>query len=492
MFNKYFNKFLNYGIAVVLFFALFRSKRLLVEDYKTSKFASTVIIVVYILFLIIYIRYKSKFNLLIDLNNKKSIVYVLLVAFILRLLWIIFIPTEPTSDFGLMYSYAEEVANGSYYGFKEYAYFARFAHDTITVLYFSIFYHITENPLMIIKFLNVIWGTLSVCFLYLTIKEVSERKNAIIGAMILGSFPAFIMYTSETMSENIAMPFYLLGIYMFLRGLREKTGIKYYLMCGLALSVANMFRMVGAVFLLAFLVYTLVYKGLKKFIKSFPIIFLSYWILIFIISQSLLFFEITETHLWNSKEPSITSILKGTNVEFHGRWNEEDAKVPEEQNYDAEKIKEVSKSIIMDRFKNTPIKETFGHYVRKLSSQWGAGDYGAAGWVIVDASDTRISTFMKDSITEIRVFINLIYMTILIGVLKYLVINNYKVSEKINLFFILFGGFVLLYLISETQERYGFIISWVVVLFSASFMKTENIIQDESLILRGKEDEKAS
>lgn len=492
MFNKYFNKFLNYGIAVVLFFALLMSTGLVRHYYKMSKSSGAVIIIVYIVCLIMYMRYKSKFNLLIDLNNKKSIVYVLLGAFILRLLWIIFIPTEPTSDFGLMYSYAEEVANGSYYGFKDYAYFARFAHDTITVLYFSIFYHITENPLMIIKFLNVIWGTLSVYFLYLTIKEVSERKNAIIGAMILGSFPAFIMYTSETMSENIAMPFYLLGIYMFLRGLREKNGIKYYLMCGLALSVANMFRMVGAVFLLAFLVYTLVYKGIKKSIKSFPVIFLSYWILIFIISQSLLFFEITETHLWNSKEPSITSILKGTNVEFHGRWNEEDAKVPEEQNYDAEKIKEVSKSIIVNRFKNTPIHKTIGHYMVKLASQWGSGDFGASGWSIVDASDTRISIFMKDSIPEINIFINLIYMTMLIGVLKSLIMYNYITSKKINFFFILFGGFVLLYLISETQERYGFIISWVVVLFSASFKDTRSITQDESLIIRGKEDEKAS
>ena len=223
MHRRYFSEFLNYGIAIVLIFALLTSIGLIMHFFKRDdNLIGIMIIIIYIFLMIVCIKYKNKFSQLINFSNKKIIIYILAVTFILRLLWVIFIPTQPTSDFGLMYEYAREVAEGSYYGFKGDAYFARFAHDIVTVLYFSLFHHITDNPLLMIKFLNAILGTTTVYLIYIIIEETIGRKSALVGSVILALFPSSIMYTSQTMSENIAIPLYLLGIYMFIKGIKQE------------------------------------------------------------------------------------------------------------------------------------------------------------------------------------------------------------------------------------------------------------------------------
>ncbi|WP_315110200.1 glycosyltransferase family 39 protein [Clostridium intestinale] len=482
VYNKYFSKILNYGIATVLIFTIVASINRILYFLKTDDvLIGIMVIAMYMLSMVGFIKYKDKLNKLIDFNDKKIIIYILAVAFILRLLWVVLIPTQPTSDFGLMYEYAKEVAEGNYYGFEGNSYFARFAHDTITVLYFSVFYHFTTDPLLIIKFLNIIFGTLAVYLIYLILKIVFGNKSAVMGGVILAFFPSSIMYTSETMSENMAIPLYLLGIYMFIKGMKQEKKAKYLLICGLALSVANMFRMVGAVFLIAFFVYTLVYRGIKECIKTLPLIYITYALSIFIVSQALLYYGVTETHLWNSKEPSITSILKGTNIKYNGRWNEEDARIPEDLNYNSDKIKEVSKAIIVDRFKSTPLHKLVGHYVLKLSNQWGAGDFGAYDWTVEDATETSATKFMKNHYGEINILISLLYTTLLITILINTIKGNYEDKDEMNFFFILFGGFVLLYLISETQERYAFIVSWSMVVFLVRTKNTKNITTNERL-----------
>ena len=72
------------------------------------------------------------------------------------------------------------------------------------------------------------------------------------------------------MSENMATPFFIASVYYFFKGLeaeKKYANIKFYLLSGALLSVANMFRMVGIVFLIAYLMYTLIYKGIKPSIK---------------------------------------------------------------------------------------------------------------------------------------------------------------------------------------------------------------------------------
>lgn len=325
--------------------------------FNTSINIISIIILAGFFILIILFRKKLKIDCFIAFIKNLDLKYILLIALFLRLIWVLLIPTKPFSDFAVMYNYAKDAAAGKYYGFYGIGYFARFAHDSITVLYFSLFYHITSDPLIIVKLLNVVLQTLAVYYIYKLVLELFKDKiRANYSALLLAIFPPFVLFVSQTMSENMAMPFYIAAVFYFFKGLhaKGKSSIYYFVLCGILLSMANMFRMVGVVVLIAFAVYLLFYEGYKKFFTRYPIILISFCFVFFIVSQSLVSAGVLETQLWNSKEPAITSVLKGTNIQYNGAYNDEDASLPIKLNYDSAAIKKAATEIIKKRLTTTP------------------------------------------------------------------------------------------------------------------------------------------
>ncbi|SKA79146.1 Dolichyl-phosphate-mannose-protein mannosyltransferase [Clostridium sp. USBA 49] len=472
MLKNFFNIFLRYAIMFVLILCFAFSFIYILFNIYSMKHKVIGIFIILICLGIIYFYKKYKNNIkykLKNINNKKLLLYIVITAFILRFLWIIIVPTKPISDFKVMYEYAKEAAQGNYYGFHDYAYFARFTHDIITVLYFSLFYKMMDNPLFIVKFCNVICQTAAVYAMYLTVREILNEERALISAFILAFFPPFIMYTSQTMSENMAVPLYIFSVYFFIAAIKGRKNNAYFILSGAFLSFANMFRMVGAVFVIAYIMYNIIYIGLKGGIKNSILLIIGFAIPFYLVSQSLLNANITETHLWNPKEPSITSILKGTNIEHHGMYNEEDANIPIKLNHDPQKIKEVSKEIIIKRLTTTPKPKLIFHYIKKIAMQWGMGDFRAFVWTTDEVFGKNI---FKNIIHEVSIFTQIIYITILIRIFSALKNNDYMEIKEMNFFYILFGGFVLLFLITEFQERYAFIISWIFVIFTT---RTSNL-----------------
>lgn len=408
---------------------------------------------------------------------RNSLLMIILFAFMVRLLWILLVPTVPFSDFGLMYEQAQEVQQGNYSSFHNYAYFARFAHDTVTVLYFSLFYNLTSNPLLIIKIFNALFSTLGVYYIYKIVVHIYNEQLGLMAAFLLAIFPPFVMYNSQTMSENLAIPFYLISVYYFVLLIKKghtsrSKEATYLLYCGLALSMANMFRMVGSVFLIAYIMHFVISKGIKKSVLRIPIILVTYFIPMYLISSILIFNGITETHLWNSKEPSWTSVLKGTNFESVGHWNTEDAKLPEIYNYDPVRIAQASKQIIKERLLNASPQQIAGFYLMKFGSEWAVPDMSAYDWTVPETSKINsLSTLLVRkfksaiSITTTLFYLALLYFSVLS------LMKNKGRPEEINFFIILFCGFVMLLLITEAQARYAFIISWVFIIFAIGGLK---------------------
>ncbi|MGL5378887.1 ArnT family glycosyltransferase [Clostridium sp.] len=443
-------------------------------------FTSNVIIIIALLILEligIYILVKKNlFNKYIKFLDRFNITYIILLALILRIIWIILVPTEPASDFKLMYTYSNEVSQGHYYGFKDFNYFARFAHDIITVMYFSIFHKLFENPLIFIKIFNVIFQTSAVIFMYKLGREVfKDELTAKIAAFLLAIFPPFIMYTSQTMSENMAMPFYIASIYYFFKAINKKDKLSIIMasICGITLSIANMFRMVGPVIIIAYILYILVYDERRNLLKCVIPMLCSFMLMTYITSSILLYKNITEVHIWNSKEPSITSILKGTNMEHSGAYNKEDAELPIKLKHDKDAIKKEAKEIIENRFVNSSPSKITIFYITKLAKQWGQGDFGALGWT-VKGDESIFAEIIKKYNRLFFPLICIIYVYIILRV----IISLYKrqnINKEMYFFYILIGGFILLYLITEMQPRYAFISSWIFIILGSYSNSMEKI-----------------
>lgn len=483
MIKNLFNNFLKNAMIGILVFSFISSilinlgLNLAVNiEYPISmKFVINIFFILITLFSIVRVYCKRErivkyFFKLLDIKN--IIVYIILISFIIRILWIVLIETSPVSDFAMMYDCSKDVFYGNFSCFHDFNYFARFTHNTISVLYYSLFYIFNENPIFIVKLFNVIFSTLSIFIMYSIVKQLYGYKSALVSAILLSVFPPFIMYNSQMLSENMAMPFYLISIYFFTKYMKSVDKHSFIIFSGLALSVGNLFRMVGMVFLIAYIMYFLIYKGIKNSVKPVSIVIAMFILPMYITSSLLLNNGITESHLWKPKETFLTSVLRGTNLNSFGFWNEEDAKIPSEYNYDEIKVKETSIKIIKQRLFDYSISNIVILCVSKLGGELGASDFGAFGFTVLNSNDTMSVKILKYLQFAISTLINIIHLFLLyFGYVYFKRIKN--LPNEVNLLLILLGGFVLLYLISEVQPRYSFIIYWVLVIFAVGGLKTK-------------------
>lgn len=425
---------------------------------KIENYISSIVFLFIILFEVFIIICKN-------INKNIKLISLLIMGFVLRLLWLLNVQSVPVSDFGIIYKGAHQLLEGNTSIFHETGYIARFPHLTIMVLYMALIIKIfPNNNLMVMKGINLILGLVTIYFVYKLAKEIFDsEKLALYGAGIGAIFPALVTYVGVYCTENLAIPFYLASIYLFIMVIKNKLNKNYLILSGIILSFGNLFRMVALIMLIAYTAYIILYnndKILEK-IKQILLCSIPYAVVLIVVSASLQFSKITEFPLWNGSEPKITNILKGTNIENEGRWNEEDAMIVDKYNYDYEKIEEASKEIIKERLTTTPPLKLLKFYFTKYFTQWSSGDFSGVYWSKSNLED-------EDIIFDLEAT-NFQFPYVVVVVLIFLgLINRKKYSEcvEINLIYIIICGYGLMNLITETQGRYSLIAGWVLIIAS--------------------------
>lgn len=434
--------------------------------YKGNFDIAAVILVgvVVIAILLACILLKSK-----KLSNKSKLLIVLSFGALIRILWLINIKTVPVSDFNTIYETAKEVLKGDYSMMWGTEYIARFPHLTVMVMYMAFMLKFFTHALFAMKIVNLIMGIITIYLIYLIAKLVFEKiEYGIIGALIATIFPPFVTYTGVLCTENIAIPFYLASIYIFLLACKKKIHPSMFIVSGALLSVGNLFRMVATVTIVAFIMYIVIYTDFKfkEKIKSIIMVVVSFALILFIVSSTLKSYKVTENNLWKGREPAITNILKGTNMETGGRWSPEDAIIPEKYNFDEDKIKEACTNIIIDRFKNATPMQIGKFYLEKYTTQWMDGDMSGVFWSQSNVKDSDILIkFNFGGKFIIQIISSVVILLIFIGLFNK---KRYRKYSGINLFYIIFCGYGLSYLITENQSRYAYIVSFAFVIAAVS------------------------
>ena len=472
--SLFFNKFLNLSLKLLLLFIII-SSYLLLNHFKATSFSIICIIGFVILFFITYYFLKNNF--------KKSIIAILLIfALIIRILCFLNIDSIPIGDFNRMFICAGDFLNGSAYMFKGTAYIARFPHMSITVLYFALIRKMFSNPLIAIKLINIIFSMLNIILLFFISKEVFEDENKSIWLLFLSAiYPPIILYNNVYCSENLAMPLLLLSILIFLKAFKNKnTKFLFLLLSGISLSFTQLFRPIGYVMLIAYIMFILIYfkeSIIKKITLSLSII-AGFIIPFVIISYTLIGLNITENPLWHGTEPASISFLKGTNIKSGGSWNEEDATLFNKYDEDYKKVDEEAKKIIKERLTKTPITNLVLFYISKYGRQWMSGDFAGAYWSEVGLDDAyNKQDYLKmlgksEGKMIVRIseqgmfFIQLFFVSILILSYIGLYKNRKNINFKIDLFYIIFCGVSLQCLITEFQSRYSYPFSWIFLILA--------------------------
>lgn len=420
-------------------------------------------------------------------NNKNIYVIIgviLIVALTLRVLWFYNIDSIPVGDFNRMFICAGEFLEGATYMFKDTAYMARFPHMSITVLYFSMIRKLFSNPLVAIRIINIIFSMINVVLLYFLAKEVFKDKDKSIWVLLIAAlYPPMISYNNVYCSENLAIPLLLFSILAFLKAFNYKDSnykILLILLSGIFLGLTHLFRPIGYVMIIAYTMFIFVYfnEKVKRKIIMDAVILVAFMFPVLMVSNTLLNLDITENHLWRGTEPPSISMLKGSNIESGGRWNEEDADLFDKYDRDYEKVDEAAKEIIKDRLTSTSPKDLFEFYASKYINQWYAGDFGGLYW----SEDGLDEDYNKDEYLDmlgksqgkmlvrvseegefyVQVFFIAVLVLTYIGLYRNKNHNNYS----IYLFYIMFCGISLQCLITESQDRYTYPFSWIFILLS--------------------------
>lgn len=409
---------------------------------------------------IVYISHKM------GISSKLILIAIIALGLILRIFYAFTIESIPISDFAVMYDTAGKILEGDFSMLWGTEYIARFPHITIPTLYYAAIRYVFSDPLLVIKGINVVASTCNIAIIYkITEQLFSSKGKAIMAALITALYPPLIIYTAVFTTENIAMPFLLLAIYMFILFIKRDKNWKVLALAALYLSVGNLFRMVGQIILVAFILYIII--SYKEKIKN-KLILISILISMFLIplivtSYSLQYSGIMEYQLWKGSEPNLTNIVKGLNIENNGRWNLGDEGIAQGYNFDYEKIEEECKNIIWDRLTTTPKGELLKFFANKYSSQWSVGDFSGAYWAEHSIEENKSIKFSENGIWFGQLFFVILISLSYIGLLN---IKEVKQNRPLSLIYYIFCGYSVLYLVSENQARYGFIVCWIFIIMA--------------------------
>ena len=401
----------------------------------------------------------------LKIKNIYKIAIILILALILRVLWVASIHTLPISDFASMYEEAGKILLGDLSGLKDYQYLARFPHLVPMTLYISVVMKIFgTNTLFVLKILNIIFGLITVYLLYkLSDNFIENEKIKLFVALIGATYPAFILYTSVICTENLAIPLYILTLIIFFNA-KKRDQRKEFFVSGIALALSNLFRGIGIVFLIAFLIYLLLCTMKNKYTSMICVIG-GYLIMTLIVSGVLLGLNIIQRPLWIGAEPSsVTLLLKGTNFEHKGSWNVDDATFVEEHLRD-DNLAELCFDKIKERLSSKAPKEIFLFYKEKIIEQWIVGDCGGRYWAYTGANIEMNSFVVK----QFQILHLIILFFSIIGLIR---------KGNNSLICIILFGFILLFMMIETQPRYSFVISFAfIVLATTGIEYIFNLVQ---------------
>lgn len=460
-----FISFVNVALMILLGFVVFTTYEAL--KLAKNKFGKVDIcfLLVTILIVFVYLFLKKR-----NIKSKNIVIILILIGFIIRLTWVLSIDSIPVSDYNGIYRTTYEILKGNYSEMYGTGYFARFPHLTIPVLFATIMRALFPiNIFIAVKIVNCIFSAFGILAIYLLCREIFKKNiYGEIGALIMALYPPLILYTAVYCNENQAIPFYILSLYLFLKFIHSEKKYLGIFLAGVSLSIGNLFRMVATIIMIAFILYIIVCCNdiILERAKKGAVVILGFAIPLIAISIGLKSIGFTEQHLWAGSEPKITNILKGTNIKGGGGWTHEDAIIPETYNFDKEKIEEVCKEIIWNRITNTPLDELIEFYYKKYTGIWSNGEFSGAYWAEHSLDDNQ----MKIRISQNGIwYIRLFYLALI--VLSYIGLFNRKALKEfkgINLLYFIFCGYGIMFLITERQDRYTFIVCWIFIVLAMS------------------------
>ena len=168
--------------------------------------------------------------------KSNSVWLIVVVAFLVRLAWVLFSPALPVSDFETFHGLAMRMADA----------FRPPGYPT----FLAVIYWVTNKSLLAAKLANAILATITCWLTYSLARRVFNERVALTAALIVAFFPSQILYTSLLATENLFTPLLLASTLFFLSFLQENRRI-HLVAAGILLGLSSLVRLAPCVWFAA-------------------------------------------------------------------------------------------------------------------------------------------------------------------------------------------------------------------------------------------------
>lgn len=184
-------------------------------------------------------------------NRRIQLTFIFLATFLLRFIFILCIKTPPYSDFKLMFDSAVKLAQGDL-SYTDLLYFKYWGYQTPFVVYMGTIIKIFGPNIYVLKIINCILMSVTNCLIYLLLIKYLSQSASLAVSLVYAFYPGNIAYASILTNQIISQCFFMLFIYYFF----SKTNKRFYhfAVAGFILSVANDFRPLALVYIIALLI----------------------------------------------------------------------------------------------------------------------------------------------------------------------------------------------------------------------------------------------
>ncbi|KKH47058.1 hypothetical protein EO93_08900 [Methanosarcina sp. 1.H.A.2.2] len=383
-------------------------------------------------------------------STKHFLIISVFVIILLRLIWILAVPTIPFSDFEVYNNFGILISEQFPAHLLSIDYDGRgFGYSFVL----GIIYKIFGVNLFVAKLLNVFLSALTGILLYLIAGHLFDECIARITAVLYLIWPAQIMYSSVLASEHLFIFVLFLGIALFIGAIKVTPDNAYtnIFLAGVVFGLAYTVRFLSLI-VVATGFMTLLFvqeESFKKKVKS-SLFLISGFVIVWIFVTGLGLLVDTPS------DPSTGiqhSLLVGTNPEYKGQWNPVDSQIWND--YSPEEAKKIAFQTGLSRITENP-----GGFTKlifeKFNIMWGDESFGTY-WSIQNMDTTKSTVFILHNQLLMLAVSQFFYF----GILFFSLLGCYKLKSTnlnigIQFLFMIFFIFVLLHSFLEVQSRYHY------------------------------------
>ena len=425
-------------------------------------------IIMFILFLIIVIFTKSKLTIFLGLpilflliklvdkiKIKNYLIFIFSLSLIIRIITIILLKVPVLDDYKTMLDAALSINNNDLSFLNDF-YFKTFSYQLGFTIYESILLNII-NSITFLQVINSLITSLIVVMIYLIGKTISNEKSARVVSLLYLLYPYPLYLNNVLTNQHLSILLVLISIYLIL----TKKELKYYILSGLLLGLANIIRPDGIIIIISLIIYLLTFikkKDFKLKLKQISIIVITYLIIISSVSTI-----VNIKYNYNLKNNSpLWKFYVGLNIKNNGMYNEYDQNIFFKSNN--------QKELLMRRIK-TDYKKYPILFVKKEVIEW-----------------SRTNFYIESNMSKFtyKIF-EILNLTIVLLVLLMFILELYKSINKKNDKALLLKIILLIYFISylfiEVSPRYSYNLHIIIFIIISN---TINILEEKEKIVRKK------